>query len=167
MRNFQVEVLGMGFNIKKYPGAFTPVVESVIKSTIQGKVLHLYSGTSFIGDTRVDLEHEHATHNLRVEEFCKQDKSYWDFVLLDPPYAVTRRSKLKDYAESASLSADVKWRTEIKMYLQTHTDNILWLDYCAPMIKCFKREKIWLFLPGGYHSVRVLSWLKKETKLML
>lgn len=162
MRKFDFEVLGMGMNSSGYPGAFTEPVKQIIKSVISGKVLHLYSGSSFIGDERVDLEHPNATRNCRVEDFLRDDNREWDWCLLDPPYAITRRKKLDKYAETASLSADVQWRNHIKQWFREHTDNILWLDYCAPVITGFGRRKLWLLLPGGYHNVRVLSWLKRE-----
>ena len=159
--------MGLGMNSSSYPGAFTKPAVDIIKSVIQGKTLHLYSGSSLIGDERVDLGHPNATLNCRVEEFIESDKRNWDWILLDPPYAITRRKKLDKYAETASLSADVKWRNSIKDYFRRHTHNILWLDYCAPMIKGFSRRKLWLLLPGGYHNVRVLSWLEKEMDLLL
>ncbi len=167
MRRFEHEVLGMGTNSEKYPGAFTPVVKDIIKGVLSGSVLHLYSGSSFIGDERVDLEHTNATLNVRVEEFLMSDTRDWDWCLLDPPYAITRRKKLDKYAETASLSADVVWRNKIKQYFRLHCQNILWLDYCAPMITGFRRKKLWVLLPGGYHNVRVLSWLEREMKVLI
>lgn len=167
MRRFEFEVLGMGMNTSGYPGAFTKPVHDIIKSVIYGSVLHLYSGSSLIGTERVDLDHPNATVNIRVEEYLKRNEDNWDWVLLDPPYAITRRKKLEKYAETASLSADVQWRNKIKQWFREHTDNILWLDYCAPMITGFRRQKLWLLLPGGYHNVRVLSWLKREMRPLL
>ena len=168
MKKLEVEVLPMGINNKGYPGAFTLQVESVIKSVLYGKVLHLYSGTSLIGNIRVDIEHPNATINCRVEDFLQTDNSQWDFVLLDPPYAITRANlKLKEYGEHANLSGNVKWRRIMKWYCAKHSGNVLWLDYCAPNLPGFKRQKLWLFLPGGYHTVRVLSWLKREMKPLL
>lgn len=167
MRKFELEVLGMGMNTSGYIGAFTAPVQSIIKSVIYGKVLHLYSGASLIGNERVDLEHPSATINMRVEEYLRQNGGSWDWALLDPPYAITRRKKLDQYSLNASLSADVLWRREIKQWFREHTDNVLWLDYCAPMITGFGRKKLWLLLPGGFHNVRVLSWLKREMKPLL
>lgn len=167
MRKFEFEVIGMGMNSSNYPGAFTEPVKKIIKSVVSGKVLHLYSGSSLIGDERVDLEHPNATRNCRVEEFLGEDSRDWDWCLLDPPYAITRRKKLDKYAETASLSADVVWRNSIKDYFRRHISNILWLDYCAPFIVGFRRKKLWLLLPGGYHNVRVLSWLQREMDLLL
>lgn len=162
------EVLGMGFNNTGYPGAFTKPVENIIKSHITGGVLHLFSGSSLIGDERVDIEHPNATLNCDVKEFIKNDYRQWDWCLLDPPYNITRvGTKLKGYGLSGCIASDVTFRRNLKHYFQTHTENILWLDICAPMIKGFRRQKLWLLLPGGFHTVRVLSWLKREMNLLL
>ena len=47
------------------------------------------------------------------------------------------------------------------------TGHVLWLDFCAPTISGFYRRKLWLVLPGGFHTVRVLSWLQQEMKPLL
>ena len=167
MRKFEIEAKGLGFNNSGYAGAFTPAVIEIIKSVISGNVLHLYSGMSLIGDERIDLSQPNATRNCRVEEFIKEDRRVWDWCVLDPPYAITSIKKLDQYAERASLSSNVVWRGQIKEYFQRHTRNILWLDFCAPMIKGFKRRKIWFLLPGGFHTVRVLSWLERETERLV
>lgn len=153
----------MGMNTSGYPGAFTPVVQNIVKSVINGKVLHLYSGSSLIGDERIDINHPNATKNCRVEDFIKEDTRDW--CLLDPPYAIQRANlKLGAYGEYGSLSGNTLWRAAIRLYCQAHIDNVLWLDYCAPSIKGFSRHKLWLLLPGGFSTVRVLSWLKKDMK---
>jgi hypothetical protein len=157
------EVLGMGFNNTGYAGAFTPVVVSIVKSITGGKILHLYSGNSLIGDERIDIEHKNATQNCDVKDFIAIDNRFWDWVILDPPYAITRADvKLKEYGIKGCVSSDVRHRRNLKEYLRKHTNNIIWLDYSAPMVSGFKREKLWLLLPGGFHTVRVLSWLKRN-----
>jgi len=168
MRRFEFEVLGMGFNNSSYPGAFTKTVQGIIESHIAGMVLHLFSGSSLIGNERVDIEHNNATLNCDVKDFIKTDKRHWDWVVLDPPYNITRvGTKLKGYGLSGCIASDVTFRRALKAYFQENIDNILWLDICAPMVSGFNREKLWLLLPGGFHTVRVLSWLKKETKLLI
>lgn len=165
MRKFEFEVLGMGMNTSGYPGAFTKTVQSIIKSVIYGKVLHLYSGSSLIGDVRVDISHPNSNLKLNVDDFIRDNKDYWDWILLDPPYQITRTdAKLTGYGIKGAVSANVDRRRKIKQYLQKHTDNVLWLDQCAPVITGFRRRKLWLLLPGGYHNVRILSWLKREMK---
>lgn len=165
MRKFEIEVVGMGTNNTGYPGAFPPRMQNLIKSIVSGKVLHLFSGSSRIGDERVDIEHQNATSQCDIRDFIKRDDRMWNWIVLDPPYAIIRaRVKLASYGKSKAISSDVPFRRELKEYLANHTDNILWLDFCAPMIKSFCRQKLWLVLPGGFHTVRVLSWLKRETE---
>jgi len=168
VRKFEFEVLGLGMNNSDYPGAFTEPVKQIIKSVIYGKVLHLYSGSSFIGDERIDLEHPNATKNVRVEDFINSDSRDWDWVILDPPYNINNAdNKLRGYGETKCAFANMPFRRKLKHYFQKHTDNILWLDFCAPTIRGFYRKELWLCLPGGFHTVRVLSWLKKEMDLLL
>ena len=166
MRKSGFEVLGMGFNNTDYPGSFTKPVRDVIESLLRGKVLHLYSGASLIGDERVDITHANATTNREIGEFISQDTRYWDWVLLDPPYAVKRVKKIEAYGLTGAISSDVILRRNVKRFLMEHTNNVLWLDTCAPMVSGFERVKLWLFLPGGFHVVRVLSWLRKANSYM-
>jgi len=161
-KNFDIEVTGMGFNVTGFAGAFSTTVKNIITNTIgNGKVLHLFSGQSEIGEERIDIEHINATERMDVKDFLRFDGRNWDWILLDPPYEIIRKSKTKEYKIQQPFSADVELRTLIRDYAIQHTKNILWLDYCAPMIKGFERKKLWLLLPGGFHNVRVLSWLIK------
>jgi hypothetical protein len=168
MRKFEFEAITGNVLVNKYPGAFPIEVDRIIRQIANGSILHLYSGTSLIGDVRIDIKHPNATLNCDVEDFVKGDNRDWDFVILDPPYQITRTdAKLNSYGIKGSISANVDRRRLIKNYLQKHTDNILWLDQCAPMIKGFYRKKLWLVLPGAFKTVRVLSWLKREMKPLL
>lgn len=168
MPEIKTEVLGMGFNNTGYPGAFTPIVEGIVKSLISGKVLNLFSGQSLIGEERVDIDHPNATQHVRVQDFIANDVRNWNWVILDPPYMISRAdAKLNGYGIKGAVSGDVVFRRKLKYYLQTHAENVLYLDNCAPMIKGFRRERLWLLLPGGFHTVRVLSWLKKYSNLLL
>lgn len=163
MDNFEVEAIGMGFNPGSYPGAFTPRVRLIIESIIYGRVLNLYSGSSRIGDERIDINHINATRNECVEDFIQNDKRNWDWVILDPPYWIaSERNKLSKYGSSKAVSSNVPLRNELRKFFIERTQNILWLDVCAPMVRSFTRHKLWLLLPGGFHTVRILSWLQKE-----
>ncbi len=168
MRKFDIEAIGMGTNNTGYPGAFPPAIANLISGLIKGKTLHLFSGSSKIGDERVDIEHQNSTLRVDIREFIETDNRLWDWIVLDPPYAIIRsKVKLASYGSHKAISSDVIFRRKLKYYLSTHTDNILWLDFCAPSIKGFGRKKLWLVLPGGFHTVRVLSWLSREMKPML
>ncbi len=168
MKKFELECLAPSATDGKYPGAFPPEVDIVIRQLVEGKILHLFSGSSLIGEERIDIEHPNATQNMNVKEFIKSDVRHWEWAVLDPPYQITRTDvKLDGYGIKGAVSSDVIFRRQLKHYFQEHTDNILWLDICAPMIKGFYRRKLWLVLTGGFHTVRVLSWLKKEMDLLL
>lgn len=164
---YQVEVKGLGFPSTDYPGAFSPGVNRLLlKVTANSQsVLHLFSGSSLIGHKRIDASRHEATSRQDVLDFITTDIKNWDFVILDPPYEIRRKSKLQAYSKSISLSSDVILRRRLCSYFREHVTNILWLDLCAPLPAGFIRQKLWFFLPGEYHPVRVLSWLinKKNT----
>lgn len=168
MRRFEFEVLPPSATTGDYPGAFPPNVDIVIRRIVQGKILHLFSGSSLIGEERIDIEHPNATKNINIKEFIKSDDRFWDFIILDPPYQITRTDvKLNGYGIKGAVSSDVIFRRNLKYYFQCHTNNIIWLDICAPMIRGFYRRKLWLVLTGGFHTVRVLSWLQKDMSLLI
>jgi hypothetical protein len=123
------------------------------------------SGGSIIGDERIDIERPQATKRQDVLEFIKTDERKWDFIILDPPYEIKRKSKLEEYGRTSSVAADVILHRALADYFINHTENILWLDMCAPLPKGFQRKKIWFLFPGGYHTIRILSWLIKENSL--
>lgn len=168
MRKFELDCLSGIPLVNDYQGAFPLAVDTIIRRLINGKVLHLFSGSSLIGEERIDIEHKNATLNCNVKEFIKTDQRQWDWAILDPPYDITRKDvKLPSYGLRGAVTSDVIFRRNLKQYFQKHTDNILWLDICAPMIKGFSRQKLWLILSGGFHTVRILSWLKREMKPLL
>ncbi len=166
-KDFDIEIIGMGNNITGYPGAFTPMINHIISTTIRGKVLHLFSGTSLIGEERIDIERPEATKRQDVLEFIKTDKRKWNFIILDPPYEIKRKSKLEEYGRTSSVAADVILRRLLSDYFVKHTENILWLDMCAPLPKGFIRKKLWFLFPGGYSTIRILSWLKLSQEVLL
>jgi len=168
MRKFELECLAPSATTGDYPGAFPPNVDIEIRRLIDGNVLHLFSGSSLIGDERIDIDHPNATQNVNVKDFIADDDRDWDWVVLDPPYQITRTdAKLNGYGVKGNVAADVIFRRNLKRYFQKHTENILWLDMCAPMVKGFYRRKLWLVLTGGFYNVRVLSWLVREMKPLL
>ena len=167
-KHLKSEVHFMGSNKKGYPGAFPDNVERIIRQILtgsQGRILHLFSGTSDIGNVRVDLKRPEATINTNVFDFIKTDdaKGPWEWCLLDPPYIM--KSPIKEYADQTSVAASVPKRRALGVFFLNHCANVLWFDFCAPLPSGFYREKIMFFLPGGYRHVRTLSWLKREGQL--
>ena len=175
-KNFEIEISGLGMNNTGYPGAFTPTVNNIIQEIQNSlyqtlasysepkmvQILHLFSGVSKIGDVRVDIERPEATDNIDVLDFIQSDTRHWDLVILDPPYEIKTTSKLSEYGKTSSVAANVPLRTALVQYFIKHCDNVVWLDMCAPLFEGFNREKLWFLFPGGYRTVRILSWLKRR-----
>jgi len=164
-KNFDIEICGLGGNYSGYPGAFTNKVKKIILNTLHGRVLNLFSGISNIGDTRIDYLRPEATNNCDVFDFIQKNKKTWDFVILDPPYAIkSAPNKLKIYGDIKPFTGNVPYQRKMAEFLFKYAKNVLWLDQSAPLPKGFKRKKIWVLLPGGWHFVRILSHLK-NTKI--
>jgi hypothetical protein len=165
-KDFDIEACGLGYNTTGYPGAFTDPVNKIIKNTISGRVLNLFSGVSLIGDVRVDLLRPEATHNCDVFDFIKNNTEVWNFVIADPPYAIkSAPHKLKIYGSTKPFNGNILYQREMAVFLKRYAKNVLWLDMCAPLPDGFKRVKVWLLLPGGWFSIRVLSYLTNIHKL--
>lgn len=172
--DFGHEIRGMGINNSGYPGGFTPVVLSLISLVIcrvcnrighRPKILHLFSGSSTIGDIRVDLKCRQATNRQDVLSFIRYNRQIWDLVILDPPYGIERRNKLDEYAKTSSVAADVILRRELEEFFRNHAGDVLWLDGCVPLPKPFYRVYIWILFPGGYRPPRYLNWIRNEKRL--
>ena len=84
MRKFELECLAPSATDGKYPGAFPPLVEVEIKRLVKGKVLQLFSGSSLIGEEKIDIEHRNATRNMNVKDFISTDTRSWEWIILDP-----------------------------------------------------------------------------------
>lgn len=160
-------VVKRGLQVRgEYTGGFALNVDLLIRRlTGTGRpVLHLYSGRSDIGDTRIDLECTEATENISVEEFItRPGEKMFEWVILDPPYKLVRPDILRDYADSKPLSGSALLRNRLTRFLRDRSNNVLWLDYCSPRLRGFEQEAIWLLLPiNQWESVRCLTWLRRS-----
>lgn len=70
----------------EYVGGFSKIESEIIEKSAEGKILHLFSGKSLIGQVRVDFSQPEATINCDVFEFLSNCNEKFDTILLDPPY---------------------------------------------------------------------------------
>ena len=155
----------MGFHKGDYPGAFPPRVEERIRLLVGSPCLHLFSGSSKIGDERIDLAHKNATRNMDVYQFVLEDKRNWKWVVLDPVYHLDAKhikNTLKGYARFESVSGIVLYQRMLEDFMKLHAENILWFDFTSPCPPEFYREKVWMYILGGYRHIRALTWLKRQ-----
>jgi hypothetical protein len=165
----KADIIFGGLHDGEYPGAFPPKVENIILKLIGADtpVLHLFSGSSEIGDVRVDTNPESkATHTANVFDFLKFPvaEREWKWVIGDPDYCDEQSKRLgrKGQFNSGKVFAD--WRDERKLssFMDSYARNIIWLDRRMPgFSRNFERKKVWLIFQGGWRNVRVLQWLSK------
>jgi len=151
-----------GYNNSGYPGGFPSRVAKRIESIVQSPCLHLFSGSSRVGDERIDISHPNATINANVYDFIQTDPRMWKFVVLDPDYHVSRKDvKLRVHGLKESVGGNKLAEALLKQYFQGHAENVLWFDICSPCFDGFERYKVFLYVMGGFRPVRVLTWLRK------
>lgn len=149
-----------------YPGAFHPKVEDRIREIVGTKFcIHLFSGSSKIGNIRVDINHKNATHNENVFDFIKHNSGAYPkpaILVLDPDYEIERKDrKLNGHGLTASISASVIHRNLIEKWIYANQfDEILYLDQCSPKFDGYDWD-YWLVKTGGWHTNRVLNYYKK------
>lgn len=167
MKPFKIKCYGSGFTTGKYPGEFQNNVLKIIQKELaqeltHGRVLHLFSGSSRIGNVRVDIDNENATDQKDVKDFLKNCEENFDVILLDPPYLVNASDLKQGYKISRPFSCNIPLRRYFENWAFKHTKKVLWLDVCSPLIKGFERKKVFFFLSGGYRTIRALTILKKK-----
>jgi hypothetical protein len=152
-----------GFNNTGYAGGFPSRVEERIQRIIQSPCLHLFSGSSRIGDERIDIKHPNATKKMNVYDFVQQDKHNWKFVVLDPDYCISRKDvKLKVHGLKEHVGGNKLAEKLLAQYFQEHAENILWFDTTSFCFDGFYRHKVYFYLMGASRPIRALTWLKRE-----
>lgn len=152
-----------GFNNTGYVGGFPSRVEDRIRKIAQSPCLHLFSGSSTIGDCRVDLKHPNATVKMNVYDFLQTDKRNWKFVVLDPDYCISRKDvKLKVHGLKDHVGGNKLAEKMFAQYFQEHAENVLWFDMTSFCFDGFYRHKVYFYLMGSARPVRALTWLKRE-----
>jgi hypothetical protein len=160
------EVIFGGMGRGDYPGAFPPKVEEIIRSCIgnSNSVVHFFSGSSRIGQVRIDLGHENATHRGDVFDLLKRKDPAiwheWEWLVADPDYCEEQERRLA--RERGFMIGDrfADWRDErlIEELVERFVENVLWLDRRMPHFKGLEFKKIWLVWQGGWRNIRVLTW---------
>lgn len=155
------------YMIKGYKGSFHPNVAKKIELIIHKKYcVHLFSGSSKLGDVRVDIENPNATINDNVYDFIQNYKlpnNTYSILLLDPDYHIKRANlKLKPHGIKKSLAGNVLAHKLIYNFLDNNKfDEILLLDYCSPVFKNFEELQSWRIKYQGWVNNRTLTWYKR------
>jgi hypothetical protein len=163
----QLDVIYSNVSNADYPGKFTNFEINIIKFYMRGFTLHLFSGTSDIGDIRIDFSRKEATHNMDVFKFLAKniDKLIGKVktIILDAPY----NKKFADEYNSVCninenqfiIFANSPKTTELFDYIRKIRPQIIiiksWNWY---LFKHYSLEKGYLIYHGGY---------QRDTKLLI
>lgn len=150
------------YMIHGYKGSFHPNVEKVIRNVIGNKYcVHLFSGSSQIGNIRVDIDNPNATNNQNVYDFIQeyQLRETNSILLLDPDYHLKRNDlKLKPHGIKESLAGNVLAHKLFYSFLdRNHFDEILLLDLCSPSFSNYKEKHFWRVKYQGWVHNRTLT----------
>ncbi len=145
-----------------YFGGFHAKEEEIIRYYMKSPCLHLFSGSSKLGDVRVDLNPKsNATHIQDVLEFLEQNTQSFETVILDPPY---NKTAIEKYAKDSGLPEEkfffpdnFRHRDQtMRLYKglkKLYPGRIIWKGWVVPPWKNIQyRPKIWVVgVWGGAH----------------
>ena len=151
--------------IEGYKASFHPNVEKVIRQLVGTKFcINLFSGSSTIGNIRVDIENKHATNNENVYNFIQNyemPKTDGETILvMDPDYNIKRAElKLKPHGIKESLAGNVLAHKLLYGFIdRCKFDHIVLLDYCSPEFANYSEMWFWRVKYQGWVHNRTLTW---------
>lgn len=159
----KLDLINVGMGTSGYQGDFTKHEIDIIKNEMNGKkTLHLFSGSSTLGDERIDFDNPNATHKGDVFEFLrdyenKEEKA--KVVVLDPPYL--HEKSIKEYTKAENIYRSQQSKVKLKKEDLFHAfdpENPQQTRELFDLIaKNVKPEKIVMkswnyYVPEGYHD---------------
>ena len=163
----KIEIINVGNGSNQYPGDFTKEENQIILRNCKGKVLHLFSGSSEIGDLRIDFTHKNATHKWDVFEFLEYN-NLQDFntIIIDAPYNkrfADKYQKIGNTPKQFIIFADTKRTTKLFYYINIINPEIIilksWNYYC---LKRYKIKSCYICYSGGFRKSTFLIIMKRE-----
>ena len=166
-----IELIKVGNGNKEYPGNFTPKEIEIIKRNCIGKVLHLFSGNSRIGDLRVDFSNPNANYKTDVFIFLKIRLKNIGTVIIDAPYNqkfADKYQKIGNTPKQFIIFANTKKTTLLFNYIDKIDPKIIilksWNYYC---LKRYEIKECYICYPGGYRKSTFLIIMKKKQEKLL
>lgn len=163
-----IELIKVGNGTSEYPGNFTKKEIQIIKKNIKGKVLHLFSGKSNIGDIRVDFINGNIKSDVFL--FLGYNQTHFNTILIDAPYNqkfADKYQKLGDTPKQFIIFASVKKTTELfDKIIKISPDIIIlksWNYYC---LKGYEIKKCYVCYPGGYRKSTFLIVMKRKQEVL-
>ena len=163
-----LKIINVSHGSNEYPGNFTPKEIKIIKYNAKGKVLNLFSGSSKIGNVRVDFSHENATHKEDVFDFLYYHLQwdYYDTIIIDAPYNQKfgdKYRKLGNTPKQFIIFANTIDTTRLFLrIIKAHPKIIIFKSWNYYIPKGYSLKKGYMCYPGGYRKSTLLLILEKE-----
>jgi len=165
IKNLKIITVGNGSN--KYPGNFTKKEKEIIEKNCIGKVLHLFSGNSKIGNMKVDYSNENDDWNSDVFQFLETFRlDNYKTVIIDAPYNQKFADiyqnldglKRKQFIIFANTKDTTRLFNLIKLFNPKRIIIKSW-NYYIP--KGYRLLKGFICYPCGYRKSTILLILEK------
>ena len=167
-----MELIKVGNGSSDYPGNFTKKEIQIIKKYAKGRIINLFSGSSKIGNFRIDYSNSNTTKNMDVFEWL--ESLYISFknynnqsVIIDAPYNQRFADKYKKIGNTQKqfiIFANNKGTTKLFNLIKEKINPKIiiiksWNYYC---IAGYEVKKCYVCYPGGYRKSTFLIVMEKK-----
>jgi hypothetical protein len=162
----KLNIITIGNNKSNFVGAFVNKEITIIKKWIEPPCLHLFSGSSKIGDTRIDISHENATHNMDVFDFLETNQDDFKTILLDPVYNKKHEKIYNTHGQiftSFSMFANTPKTSLLwKLISKLRPEKIILKSWYYYIPRNYDFEEGYLCYPGGYRKSTILLKMSRK-----
>lgn len=161
-----LELINVSIRHHEYYGNFTPQENKIIQFYAFGKILHLFSGKSNIGQYRVDF----AFGNIKDDVFNILPKldEYFDTIIIDAPYnkqAGNKYQKIGNTPEQFIIFASIKKTSELFNHVKRlNPCRIILKSWNYYIPKGYRLLKGYVCYAGGYRKPTFLLILTRNEK---
>lgn len=162
-----LKIINVGNGTKEYPGNFTKKEIEIIRYAMKGRILHLFSGKSTLGNIRVDFKYGNIKSD--VFEYLEECSREFKTVLLDPPYNQIFADKYKYYnpyeltPKQFIIFANTKDTTRLFNLIRekVNPEIIIMKSWNFYIPKGYKLKKGYVCYPGGFRKSTILLILER------
>lgn len=165
-----LEVITVSNGSKDYFDDFTPEEIKIIKENVWGNILHLFSGSSKIGDVRIDFSHKNANRWEDVFTYLEEFSFLQTFhtVIIDAPYNQKYADKYQKAGKTPKqfiIFANTRDTTRLFNLIEENIKPLYiilksWNFYIP---RGYNLKKGYLCYAGGYRKPTILEILRRET----
>lgn len=162
----KLKIITIGNNKSNFVGAFVNKEIIIIKEWIKPPCLNLFSGSSLIGEERIDISHENATLNCDVFEYLDLAPNTFNTILIDAPYNKkyeeiynTHGQKFTNFSIFANTpKTSLLW----KLISKLSPERIILKSWNYYILRNYDFNDGYLCYPGGYRKPTILLKMTRK-----